>query len=166
MTQSEYPNYERHRRQRDDDFSNIQLRFYLAKVLHRMRYGETRTVSQDQAMRAWPPTGDHAPRTLENDFRALSLARGGHRPETSYTTQERIINDLDETFDVSQNIVSGDWNIHRRARECPKCHGRKYMQSIESASFSVASLDEMPEAESVRAIKTEACDCKPKPLTA
>lgn len=100
---------------------DTELRFYLARKLIGMPYGGTELVPGYDAARAWPPTGDHD-RSIEGAMRALALAAGGNRPESSYTTKERIIRDLDDSFDAEQRF-DGDWEIHRRLSCCPTCRG-------------------------------------------
>jgi hypothetical protein len=144
----------------DETFENLQLRFHLASVLNRMPYGRSRVIKREQAVKAWPPTGDHAPRTFENDFRALALANGGNRPETSYTTLERITNDLDGSFDVREDLVSGDWYIHRRDRDCPKCHGRKHISQREYTMADLRAGNDIEISEAIT-VTSVPCDCLP-----
>ena len=101
---------------------DIKLRFALAKELNERRSGRARAISGDLAHRAWPPTGD-CDRSIEGTIRALALAAGGNRPEESYTTEERIRRDLDDTFDVKMRPMSGDWVITRKLSACPHCRG-------------------------------------------
>lgn len=106
------------------DADDIGLRFYLVAQLMRMPYGWNRVIEGDKARRAWKPTGDHD-RSPESIFRAAALAVGGNRPETSYTTDERIERDLDGSFKWSVDPMTGDYRFHRRDDACPKCRGRK-----------------------------------------
>jgi hypothetical protein len=101
---------------------DIGLRFSLAGKLMRMRYGDSLQVSADTVLRAWPPTGDHD-RSFEGAFRAMSLASSGNRPEESYTTEERIKNDLDDSFQFAQQPYDGSYIFHRKVSACPKCKG-------------------------------------------
>ncbi|MEP0509389.1 MAG: hypothetical protein ABJD38_11790, partial [Aurantimonas coralicida] len=61
------------------------LRFKLADELNRMRYGDRFLIDRETALSAWPPTGD-ADRSFAGAFRAMALANGGNRPETTMTT--------------------------------------------------------------------------------
>jgi hypothetical protein len=104
------------------DHEDTQLRFYLAAQLMRMPYGWSRVIEGDKVRRAWKPTGDHD-RSFEAAFRAMALASGGHRPEESYTTDERIKKDLDSSFIWHLRAEDGDYVFHRRDKACPKCRG-------------------------------------------
>lgn len=104
---------------------DLALRFRLGARLLKMRYGTSYAIDGDKAHMAWPPTGDHD-RSIEGAIRAIALARGGHRPETSYTTAERITNDLDGSFDEPEfrpSVSGGQWIIHRKLSACPHCRG-------------------------------------------
>lgn len=111
------------------EIDGVALRFYLAGQLAKMRYGERVAIPHKIVNKAWPPTGDHDT-SFEGSFRAMALAFGGLRPETSYTTQERIERDLDETFRVERMYYENDqrWLIERKLRCCPQCHGDGYFE--------------------------------------
>lgn len=100
---------------------NTELRFKLANRLIRLQYGSGQRVNRDMALEAWPPTGDHD-RSMEGAFRAMALANSGNRPEESYTTIERIQNDLDDSFRVYQD-PDGNFIVERLLGRCPRCHG-------------------------------------------
>lgn len=144
---------------------NIGLRFRLAAQLNRMRYGDRQIVSQDDAQKAWPPTGDHD-RSFEGAFRAMALANGGNRPETSYTTQERIQRDLDETFDVVQNALDGDWVIRRRLSACPHCRGEGFVRFVPRDSERAFSPAMAVSMEEVVTVETRPCDHRPAEASA
>lgn len=124
------------------DVDSISLRFYLAGRLGKMRYGERVAIPHRIVHHAWPPTGDHD-RSFEGAFRALALSAGGHRPESSYTTQERIERDLDETFHVERMHYENDrrWLIERKLRCCPQCHGDGYFEEWDFEDTPLSPMD-------------------------
>lgn len=137
---------------------DIDLRFRLAARLGRLGFGEAYRVERDLAARAWPPTGDHD-RSIEGAIRALALAAGGHRPETSYTTKERIERDLDETFVVDHDEYTGDWIVLRPVKNCPKCHGFGTYREYERFAATPSPLDAgFEDATAIVAYKTIRCD--------
>lgn len=138
------------------------LRFSLAAQLNRMRYGQSRIITREAAQTAWPPTGDHD-RSLEAAFRAMALASGGNRPETSHATEERIRNDLDDSFSIVQSAIDGDWKIHRRLSCCPHCGGRGFARKLPELEFSCAPGEETPSTEKI-VFDREPCDHVPKPI--
>lgn len=144
----------------DQEFGDLQLRFALGRKLHAMPYGISLHIEGCQVRSAWPPTGEHAPSTDLNIFRALALAHGGNRPETSYTTDERIENDLDGSFKWHRNDIEDYFVFHRLASHCPQCAGSKQRRKLERVAFSVSLMDEVSECAPIR---TEPCDCRPAP---
>ena len=143
------------------DLDGIELRFSLAAQLNRMNYGNARAISADVARKAWPPTGDHD-RTFEGAFRAMSLALGGNRPEASYTTKERIIRDLDESFAVEQNPFDGSWVIERLVRHCPHCWGTGLSQRRPERAMDFSPYDCAIDASEVIEFKIiTKCDHRP-----
>jgi hypothetical protein len=136
------------------------LRFRLAGELSRMCYGDSRRIPRDDALSAWPPTGNED-RSMEGAFRAMALAFGGNRPELDLTTEDRIRRDLDESFDIQQHPEHGDWVIHRRMRACPHCRGSGVVRQW--PAYSVADFD--PNAklamDEVVTVETKPCDHKP-----
>lgn len=135
------------------------FRFALVGKLARMKYGSERKINQLDALKAWPPTGDHDT-SFEGAFRAMALAFGGNRPETPYTTEERILNDLDPSFRVERDYYTGDWIIRRSASACPRCHG---VGSFEMPRWIEEDIGptEYSSDEAVIACDRQACDCKP-----
>lgn len=111
------------------DHEDLELRFALVRELMRMPYGWSRAYEGDLVRRAWKPTGDHD-RSFAGAFHAMALANGGHRPETSYTTDERIKNDLDGSFEWHDDLLSDKYTFHRRDDACPKCKGRMGVRTI------------------------------------
>lgn len=124
------------------EIDGIALRFYLARQLSRMKYGERVAIPHSIVNEAWPPTGDHDLSDI-GAFRAMALALGGHRPEASYTTQERIERDLDETFHVERMHYENDrrWLIERKLRCCPQCHGDGYFDEWDFGEESMSPME-------------------------
>lgn len=106
------------------DVDDVRLRFYLSARLMKMKYGDRVAIPHRIVHHAWPPTGDQD-RTIEGAFRAMALATGGLRPEASYTTEERIARDLDDSFRVERMHWDRDyrWLFERRLDCCPQCNG-------------------------------------------
>ena len=102
---------------------NTGLRLQLVRDLMRLPYGWNYAIPGKQVRAAWPPTGDHD-RSFEGALHAIALQSGGHRPETSYTTEERISNDLDGSFSWQIRPEDDKWVFHRKDSACPKCQGR------------------------------------------
>lgn len=125
---------------------NTALRFHLVDVLLRLPYGRSRKIDGSKVRAAWPPTGDHAPNTVETLFRALALAGSGNRPEASYTTDERIERDLDGSFAWYMRPEDGDYVFHRKDSACPKCRGRMTVPKREVIRLSDVLKDESPAA--------------------
>lgn len=143
---------------------DTQLRFYLAAQLMKLPYGRSTAIDVVKAHKAWPPTGD-ADRSLEGAIRALALASGGNRPETTYTTEQRILNDLDDTFEVHMHPSGLDWIISRKATACPHCHGSGWVNvEQESEVPDVFDHDEIPLSEKagVMRFRRERCTHRPK----
>ena len=137
------------------------LRFGLVDELKRMRYGAVRTMPGNWCRRAWKPTGDHD-LSFEGTFRSLALAEGGHRPETSYTTDERIRMDLGNEFSWQILYESGDYLFTRHLDACPKCRGRGGYQAI------VGDLPEFVRAEEFdpnQTVEINWVKCDHKPVT-
>lgn len=139
------------------------LRFYLAGKLMKMPYGHNLIIPREDVMAAWPPTGDHD-RTIEGAFRAMALSNGGNRPEESYTTEERITRDLDESFRFQQRAEDGNWHFERMLSYCPKCRGSGHYRTRkpkkEEAYFSPSATIDFSACETVEIAK---CDHAPKP---
>jgi hypothetical protein len=143
---------------------DIRLRFHLVDRLMRLRYGDTMGIDADQAHMAWPPTGD-ADHSMEGAFRAMALASGGNRPETTYTTAERIANDLDDSFappefiDYAQPRV---WKIHRKVSACPHCRGTGWTRIYpRNEVLDLAVGDGMIRVTDTVTVKTVKCDHHP-----
>lgn len=128
---------------------NIALRFNLAHRFAKMRYGDYYHIDRFDAFDCWPPTGNHD-HSIEGAMRAMALAFGGNRPETSYTTLERIQRDLPEdgSFVVDgPQPFDGSYIVHRKVSACPKCRGSgvkvvplpRPIEPIESANLDMVS---------------------------
>lgn len=145
----EYPRYPR---------EDIQLRFAMADSLNRMPYGDGRRIQRYIALRAWPPTGN-CDNTILGAFRAMALANGGNRPEESLTTIERIKRDLDDSFNVSEDLLDESIFVKRRLRACPHCHGHGWKQQPKFPDFPLnCSIDEIAAVTFIERVK---CDHKP-----
>lgn len=105
----------------------IALRFSVVGNLMKMRYGDSQVIGRKVIEKSFRPTGDHD-RSIEGAIRALSLTMSGNRPEASYTTDERLKNDLDNSFVWDIDPMSGDYVFHRLARHCPHCRGSGYVK--------------------------------------
>lgn len=123
--------------------NGVVLRFRITGHLARMRYGTAILLPDDVIMRCWPPTGEYAPRPyisaadMEMLIGALLKDDGltpseRPRPETSYTSLERVINDLpdDGSFVVRDamspvGMVEGI-TVYRKLKSCPRCRGSGY----------------------------------------
>lgn len=131
------------------------LRFYLIEELERLPYGWSKRIDGAKVRKSWPPTGDQD-RSMEGAFRAMGLASAGHRPETSYTTAERIKNDLGDSFRFSVDEMSGDYIFHRRDDACPKCNGR--MRVPRRTPAPPARVADFGELKGAVTISWEDCD--------
>lgn len=137
---------------------NIALRFALVAKLMRMRYGDSLVISGDDVMSAWPPTGDHD-RSMEGAFRAMALSNGGNRPEESYTTEERIENDLDGSFKFDRQPFDRSYVFHRKVSACPKCRGEGRLRKFPDAPALYAGPADI--TDEVVNVTWETCDHKP-----
>lgn len=141
---------------------NTALRFSLVDRLWAMKYGDTVELETRVVAEAWPPTGDED-RSDYGVFHAMALANGGHRPEESLTTLQRIERDLEDGGFASPVLhPTGDkWLIHRKLAACPRCRGaghyRTFPASLPSVAFRPAdvSMTDTVTATMVR------CDHKP-----
>lgn len=143
---------------------DIALRFTLVHELSAMPYGEARQFTAKIVDRAWPPTGDED-RSFEGAFRAMALAFGGHRPETSMTSEERILYDLsgEGGFEVRRER-NGDVTVFRRLSACPHCHGRGWAEvHIPPAVSELVSDAQIDPTGSVITRQRKRCDHKPLP---
>ena len=140
-----------------DEADDIGLRFFLVAQLMRMPYGWNCVIEGDKARRAWKPTGDHD-RSPESIFRAAALAVGGNRPETSYTTDERIERDLDGSFKWSVDPMTGDYRFRRRDDACPKCKGRMQIRKREAVGLPVNLKADLAPAAMAFTESWEDCD--------
>lgn len=138
------------------------LRFHLCHQIARMRYGDGRLIDRDEAFSAWAPTGDED-RSLEGAFRALALASGGHRPEESLTTIQRIERDIGSDFLVEIEPVSGGIVITRKLSMCPKCRGNGWYEVFEASPepANVYEMEVMPVTATVSK-RLVGCDHEPK----
>lgn len=141
---------------------DLRLRFSLAARLAKMAYGEAVAIPHDIVMHAWPPTGDHD-RSDRGFWLAMSLAASGNRQVESYTTQERIMRDLDDTFHVERmNDREGRWLIERKLRCCPRCHGDGYYDVWDMSDtkplFAVGPADFTAEMSATVSKKRIKCD--------
>ena len=139
---------------------NTQLRFYLADKLMKMPYGHNLIVPRKDVMEAWPPTGDHD-RSNEGFFHALALAAGGNRPEESYTTEERIERDLDDSFQFQQRAETGDWHFQRMLSCCPKCRGLGYYQDRKPSTETPYFIPSKTIEDSFVTVENVNCDHRP-----
>lgn len=123
----------------------VKVRFALARALDDLRPGTALRISGRLVRFAWPPTGDHD-HSLEGALRSAALVLGGNRPETSYTTSERIRRDLSEDNHLEWSYPSAvdDVYVFRRpASDCHRCGGRGYYRSYDRA-FAL-TFDESPD---------------------
>jgi hypothetical protein len=139
------------------EHEDLQLRFTLVRELMEMPYGYARKLDGRMVRRAWKPTGDYD-RSFEAGFRAMALASGGHRPETSYTTDERITNDLDGSFKWHERLEDGDYVFHRRNDACPKCKGRLSVRTIERVELPTEWAADIDAGAHAIATSWEPCD--------
>lgn len=142
-----------------DEIEKTQLRFKLAGQLIRMPYGNARIIDRDTALAAWPPTGDHD-RSMAGAFRAMALANGGNRPEDSYTTIERIQNDLDESFSVCEEM-NGGYSVARLLRHCPRCRGSGQYRKRLPSTFEPLAFDEVIPMTATETVEIVECDHRP-----
>lgn len=139
---------------------DIALRFSLVHRLMGMSYGRSVVIERSDVQKAWPPTGDHDRSDL-GFFRAMALAAGGNRPEDSYTTEERIANDLDKSFTWDVKPWDGNYVFHRKMSFCPKCKGQgSYQACDETASplFDPRASVSMTDTITVKSVQ---CDHSP-----
>jgi len=139
---------------------DIRLRFALAHGLLAMKYGDRRQIAANIVDKAWPPTGDYD-RSEAAFFKAMALAAGGNRPEESYTTMERINNDLDDSFRVERDPIHGHYVFHRRLSACPLCRGDGVYKVWEETQVSPLAFTANIPMDDVVAIKVIQCDHKP-----
>lgn len=120
-----------------DTAASTRLRFAIASELARMRYGDTKVITAQVVMEAFPPTGEHD-RSFAGTFQAMALSLGGNRPETSYTSVERVQNDLpdDGSFLVEEDY-EGNIRIHRLLRCCPHCHGEGWRYKCPATKITI-----------------------------
>jgi hypothetical protein len=104
----------------------IQFRFSLGAAILKMPFGHTLGLPGYLVQHAWPPTGDYD-RSPDAGLRALFLAAGGHRPESSYTTMQRIERDLDGTFSIIEFDAHDGlhYEFYRKPECCPLCRGSR-----------------------------------------
>lgn len=139
---------------------DIRLRFSLAHGLLAMKYGDTRQLTANIVDKAWPPTGDYD-RSEAGFFKAMALAAGGNRPEESYTTMERINNDLDNSFLVERDQLSGGYSFHRRLSACPRCRGAGVYKVWRETEFSPLAFTASVPMDEVVSVEVRQCDHKP-----
>lgn len=136
------------------------LRFSLVHRLMGMRYGRSVVIDRSDVQKAWPPTGDHDNSDL-GVFRAMALAAGGNRPEDSYTTEERISNDLDKSFTWDMQPWDGNYVFHRKVSACPKCKGQGSYQAYDETVSPLFDLSASVPMDETITVKTVTCDHSP-----
>ena len=138
------------------------LRFHLANRLLRLRYGDTMAIQADMVESAWPPTGDADP-SMEAGLLAMAIAARGGTPISSYTTEERIIRDLDETFAPPVYLPHERvYRIHRKMSDCPHCHGSGWIRvHTELAMPDLAAHSAFSVETAAITTKTVKCDHRP-----
>lgn len=146
-----------------DEVENIRLRFDLAEQLLKLPYGTGHIIDQDIATMAWPPTGDHD-RSVEGAFRAMALANAANRPEESYTTIERIQNDLDDSFRVTQEMT-GEYLVVRLLHHCPLCRGSGHYRRRLPEKFVPLAFDADIPITVTTAVKDEVVKCDHWPVS-
>lgn len=145
-----------------DIIDGIMMRFHIGARLMKMNYGDAVIISEHIVQKAWPPTGDYD-RTAIGVFRAIALSNAGHRPESSYTTEQRITNDLDGSFQFEQHPFERKWIFKRKLSACPHCRGegkvRKFREIPARAVFSHEIPSDINET-----IAYDIEDCKHEPV--
>ncbi len=132
-TQGRWERHQLKSGEREDVFG----RFRAAEALATLPYGTSINLEDSVVRRLWPPTGEHD-RSFEGYFRSLSLAVGGNRPETSYTTEERIKRDLPRDFEIERSPMDGRWRFRRPLSACPRCQGEgryRQMRRLDMGDF-------------------------------
>jgi hypothetical protein len=88
----------------------------------------------------------------------MSLAASGNRPEASYTTEERIIRDLDDSFVVDRRPEDGSWVINRLISRCPHCRGAGFVRDFLPVTAEFVEGYASVDAAGVIEVKTTKCD--------
>lgn len=140
---------------------DIGLRLKLVEELLSLPYGELKVISHKDGVKAWPPTGVHNMTEL-GMWTSIALALDDHRPETSYTTIERIENDLDGSFDISIEPNLFDFVIKRKLKYCPHCRGKGEIKIYERPILTNEILNETISEQQDIYHKIIKCSHKPK----
>lgn len=141
-------------------FDPLTFRFYMSDALIKMKYGEAINLPSYVIEFAWPPTGDYD-RSIDAAIHAMFLSAGGHRPETSMTSLERIQGDLDETFGITERRYDREWVIYRKLSSCPRCRGSGVIRVAEEVSKLCPIGPADISASSMAAVKTIPCEHLP-----
>lgn len=113
-----------------NDIDGTAERFRLIRILSDLPYGYWFIENRDTVRRAWRPTGD-ADLSIEGAIKAMSLARGGNRPERSMTTEERMREDLEPLgYEWTIDETKGEFRFHRKDSACPKCRGSMIISEL------------------------------------
>jgi hypothetical protein len=143
-----------------EETNDIALRFFMGPRLLKMKYGEAANIPGPVVRKAWHPTGDHD-HSFAGAMRAISLSNSGNRPESSYTTEERIQMDLDDSFEVAYYPHDDQWIFRRKLACCPHCHGFGRVRKI-SEMPPVAFVDYMKiPFSSIEKVEYETCKHDP-----
>lgn len=140
------------------------LRFYLRDKLMRMRYGYNQVIEGDNVREAWPPIQFKPSLEEMTDLVEKLTTPNSHAPDIpkDKTTDERIKEDLDDSFTWYERAEDGDYVFHRKGSACPKCRGRKQLQkrSINTSSFD-APISPGDDFNDTFEVIIEQCDCEP-----
>jgi hypothetical protein len=110
----------------------LQQRFRVAAALASMRYGTTTVIPARIVAESFSPTGEHD-RSFAGAIRAMALALGGNRPESSYTSVERVERDLPDDGSYRVELLSdGSIAVRRLLMCCPRCHGEGQYRVLET----------------------------------
>lgn len=137
------------------------LRFRLVAALWRMPYGNSVLLNADEAARAWPPTGDED-RSDYGVFHAMALASGGHRPEESLTTLQRLERDLEDGGFAKPELhpTGNSWLIRRNVSACPQCGGRGWFEVYPKTPLGPVGAADVSMTDTVT-IERKTCDHAP-----
>jgi hypothetical protein len=140
------------------DTDAVALRFKLATMLGRLRYGDEVRIDEHVVMTCWPPTGDYD-RSDAALWSSFALEMGDHRPETSYTSIERIERDLpaDNSYIVREvSFPTREVVVTRKLTACPHCQGRGTIRYIERKPLVMSGP-----SEEVAFTQTRQCEHEP-----